>query len=302
MTKHKTCAKINQKNKGQTLTKQEENSVREIIKYRPYREYVGKWTPKQIQTKFREVYNNPFRPWAFVSIGVLSIDMVCDAIWKEMSYNPVRFGDKNPFESNDIECVKRFCYAHQKIPGTDNDIMTDVASQLRYFLYFIGKSNPEFNESGKINGTSILINCDCNRKPDVGYKALSCLVRAIHCISTQNLHDYKSKAFRESIIETVKQRHPDLQRPKKYYNYVVTNKLATQKDSLYAQIIEKTNELSGTNARIKNLNEYDPPADTSMERALLSRQRKELDTLYEQYEQIKMRYEQMISPQYVDEI
>ena len=111
----------------------------------------------------------------------------------EMSYNPMRFGTQNPFTTNDMAAIRFFCNLHRK---PDKDIMSKIASELWFFLRFIEKSNPEFMKDEKINSESILIRCNGNKKANDGYKALACLVHAIHLIASQNLQDYRIKKYR----------------------------------------------------------------------------------------------------------
>ena len=276
--------------------------IHQIIKYDPYREYVGEWSPKKIQNKYREIYENPFRPWAFVSTGRLSSDAIIDAIWNEMSYNPLRFGETSPFIGTDIKAIKKFCKKYKKIDENGGqDVMAKIAYKLSSFVYFIGKSNPEFYSTGAVRGDCVLIKCDFNRRPGDGYKALACLVNIIHLIASQNLQDYKIKAYRKKINDVATTRHPDLQRNRKYFNFAGAARIAKDQESLSREIMQKTSEISDTEMRIKTLSEYEPPADTSTERKLLAQQQSELQTLSERFECAKNQYDRMLFEQNVIE-
>ena len=274
--------------------KKETDAIRTIIKYNPRREYFGEWTPSKLYSVFNSIRQDPFRPLSFVSLGGLSAGMICDALWNEMSYNPLRFGETNPFETNDISAIRKF---HKKYETSDTDTMSKTATELRHFLYFIGQSNPEFYKLGRISGNSILIKCDYNKNSNDGYKALSCLAHAVHYIASQNLQDYKNKTFRQKIVEIATARHPNLQRPWQYLNFVALDRILAHKDYLYSEIMKTTNDILDTTTRIKTLGEYDPPADTSDERALLLRQTADLQNLEEQYAATKQQYNRMITLQ-----
>ena len=278
------------------MAREEIESVKKIIKYNPYREYVGAWSPKKIQLKFREIYDNPFRPLYYVHIGGLSTDMVCDAVWNEMSYNPLRFGLNNPFTTNDIASIKAFCAQYRKIENK-TDTMSKIATELWFFLHFIKKSNPEFVLNEKINGESILIRCNGSKKPNDGYKALACLVHTIHLIASQNLQDYKIKKFREQINDVTLSRHPDLERPYYYFNFIRNKRLSERKNSLLIQINQKIEDISDINIRIQTLNEYDPPVDITKEQILLSQQQSQLQRLEERYAVVNQQYNRMIAMQ-----
>lgn len=282
--------------------KDKKTDIHQIIKYDPYREYVGEWSPKKIQNKYHEIYEHPFRPWSFVSIGRLSSDVIIDAIWNEMSYNQLRFGETNLFNGTDIKAIKKFCKKYNKTDENGNrDITAKIAYKLSSFMYFIGKSNPEFYSTGAVRDDRILIKCDYNRKPSEGYKALACLVNIIHLIASQNLQDYKIKAYRKKINEVASTRHPNLQRNRKYFNFVGATRIANDKESLAREIMQKTTEISDTEMRIKTLSEYEPPVDTSNERKLLSQQQSEFQILSEKFEYVKNQYDRMFSEQNVIE-
>lgn len=277
------------------------DSVRKIIKYNPYRQYVGAWSPKQIQSKFREIYDNPFRPLSFIHVGGLSAEMVCEAIWNEMSYNPLRFGTQNPFTTNDIASIQSFCATYKKDVKT-TDIMSKIATELWFFLHFINKSNPEFMENGKISSANILIRCNNEKKPNDGYKTLACLVHTIHAIASQNLQDYKIVKFREQINDVAISRHPNLQRSRRYPNYIRNQKLVDTKNALYAEILRTTADISDTDSMIKTLNEYEPPVDTTKQQNLLSQQQLYLQKLDQEYIIIKRKYDEMITIQNTNEM
>lgn len=267
-----------------------------IIKYNPYREYVGKWTPKRLHKTFHEIYEDPFRPLVYMEIGKLSIDTICDALWGEMSYNPMRFGTKNPFEFDGIQNIKKFCKKYKQSNNPD-DVMPKIASELGYFLYFIGNANPEFNATGKIETNQILINCDRNRKSGYGYKALACLTKCIHLIATQNLNDYRKKDYRQKIQEMIIARHPNMKRSDKYINIIKIENTQKQTDDLLTAIIDKNSEIMDITTLIKTLGEYEPPVDTSKERAALSKQNQELQILEEKYARTKEQRDNMLAYQ-----
>ena len=286
---------------GAHLENKKIDSVRKIIKYNPYRRYVGIWSPNQIQLKFSEIRDNPFRPLFPVYIGGLSADMVCDAVWNEMSYNPLHFGTQSPFTKNDVASIQSFCKTY-KTNEPESDIMSKIATELWFFLHFINKSNPEFIENGKIKGENILIQLDRDQKPNSGYRALACLVHTMHAIATQNLRDYNKREFREQINTVVISRHPNLQRSRRYPNYTSNQKLADHKNDLYAQIMRTAEEIANTDSMIQTLSEYEPPVDTTEQQNLLSRQQAYLQKLDELYAPVQQLYDEMIAAQNTKEI
>ena len=271
-------------------------AVHSIIKYDPGRNYFGLWSPKRLHTVYREIYNNPFRPLVFMETGKLSAEIICDTLWNEMSYNPLRFGEQNPFEINGASNIKAFVAKYKTGEGFDY-VMQKVAAELDYFLYFIGKSNPEFPKFDEIYSSSVLIDVDRHGKSGYGYKALASLSESIHNIASQNIKDYKIKKYREQINSVVMARHPNLNRSNEPVRFVQIDRAKTQKDYLYNEIATKNSEIMNTNMRINTLNECEPPADTSRETALLARQNQDLQTLEELYASAKNKYDRLISPE-----
>jgi hypothetical protein len=227
--------------------------------------------------------------------------MVCDAVWNEMSYNPLHFGTQSPFTKNDIASIRAFCKTY-KTDDPNSDIMSRIATELYFFLHFINESNPEFMENEKIKGGSILIQLDRNQKPNCGYRALACLVHTIHAIATQNLRDYNKREFREQINDVAISRHPNLQRSRRYPNYIRNQKLVDTKNALYAEILRTTADISDTDSMIKTLNEYEPPVDTTREQNLLSQQQLYLQKLDQEYTIIEQKYDEMITMQNTNEM
>ena len=273
-----------------------QDKVHNILKYDPNRTYFGPWSPKRLHTVYREIYNNPCRPLVFMETGKLSTEIICDTLWNEMSYNPLRFGVQNPFEINGIPNIKEFI-AKYKTNGKADVIMQQVAADLDYFLYSIGKVNPEFRQFGEIFNYTVLINVDRHRKSGDGYKALARLSDSIHDIASQNIKDYKIKKYREQICKIALARHPNLKRSNNQLIFVQIEKTKQQVDCLYNEIINKNNEISSINSRIETFNEYEPPLVTSREHTLLEQQKQELQTLEEQYSFAKNKYDELIAKQ-----
>lgn len=268
--------------------------IHDIIKYNPERNYFGPWSPKRLHRVYREIYTDPFRPLVFMETGHLSAETICDTLWNEMSYNPVRFGEQNPFETTGIPNIKDFCKTHIN-PNDLDEVNSKIACELEYFTYFIGKNNPEFPKFGEIFSCSILINCDKNRKTGYGYKSLACLANCVHYIATQNINDYKIKKYREQINRIVITRHPRLKRSNEFLNFVQIEKAEQNTKYLYDAMLQKNKEILDTTSLIKIFKEYDPPIDTSREQNLLSRQREDLQRLEEQYAFAKNKYDKLIT-------
>ena len=211
--------------------------IHDIIKYNPYREYFGPWSPKYIQDTFQETHKDPFRPLHSIHIGTLSVNTIFDTLWDEMSYNPVRFGETSPFEYDNCFGILHFCTKHKRANG-DNDVMHNIAHELMEFSKNVNRVYREFYEIGELKDNYITIRCDANRRPNDEYKMLACLVHCVHLIASQNLQDYKTKQFRDKIQAVVIQRHPALIRSRRYHNFSALDRIATQSDKMYGSCFE----------------------------------------------------------------
>lgn len=274
--------------------------IHDIIKYNPYREYFGPWSPKYIQDTFQETHKDPFRPLHSIHIGTLSVNTIFDTLWDEMSYNPVRFGETSPFEYDNCFGILHFCTKHKRANG-DNDVMHNIAHELMEFSKNVNRVYREFYEIGELKDNYITIRCDANRRPNDEYKMLACLVHCVHLIASQNLQDYKTKQFRDKIQAVVIQRHPALIRSRRYHNFSALDRIATQSDKIYKEIEQTNNDIMDINIRIKTLNEYDPPADTTHEIMELSKKEQELEQLENQYAKIKQYQSKIVSQQTTNE-
>jgi len=276
--------------------KTKNDSLYEVIRYNPAREYFIGWNPNELHNKYNRVYKDPARPLRFITTGRTLTTTVVDTLWNEMLYNPVRFGTENPFEFDGAINLYRFFEKYPALNDKNNNVMLNISYKLRGFVYFIGNSHPEFYKTGEINDYNMVLKCDSNRKPNDGYMALACLVRCIHLIASQNMKDYQNKNFRTAIQNAVKQRHQNKARPDWCMNFVTLNRLEQEKNDLYQEILKKSNEITDTKTRIQNLSEYEPPVDTSKERALLSHQNSELQKLEQKYDNAKNQYSKMLCP------
>ena len=268
----------------------------EVIKYNPAREYIEGWTPNNLHNKYNRARKDPTRPILFIQTGKLSATMITDAIWNEMLYNPIRFGEKNPFEHDGKTSIATFLAKHPSFNDKNENVLFNISYKLRGFLHFIGEIYPEFYTKDEINDYSIMIKCNSNNKVNDGYMALACLIRCVRLVAQQNMKDYKNKRYREQIQQVIKQRHPDMVRSNQYFNFVAIDRIKQQKNNLREQINYKNSEIYDTSVRIKTLNEYDPPVDTTAERNLLTKQTADLQKLEEKFAYIAKQYEQMITP------
>jgi len=252
--------------------KNNDKKIREIIKYNSARNYFGTWTPKSLHAVYRDIRENPLNyEVSFSASGLLEMD-ICDVLWNEMSLNPVRFGATSPFEFDGQPNIKMFCQQYRNAQET---ILSNISTNLDSFVSFM--------KQGAVTNGYVIIRCDANTgKTNSGYRMLAKLVRIIHDICIQNLADYnKSKKYRTEITKIATKRYPKLVRPDFRVNFSKIDREKPEYEQIQQEIIQKNSEINDISMRIKNLSEYDPPADTSAEKLLLSQKYQELQQLDE---------------------
>ena len=94
-------------------TRQKIFSKREVVKYSANRAYFGKMTGAGLAKayglfKHTQDWDKPVTS-ATVLVGKIDGGVICRALWNEMSYNPLRFGNVSPFLYKGKEDIYHFC-------------------------------------------------------------------------------------------------------------------------------------------------------------------------------------------------
>ena len=138
------------KSQTKPFSRHEEKLIREVIKYNASRKYFGNWTPHELN----ESYQNAPRD---LQIGILSIDDICNALWHEMSYNPVRFGYTSPFVFNGKNSLKDFIDSRLDLANNGFETLSVIQTYLSRFWRFATKLYPDFEEKGYAKTNSVWI-------------------------------------------------------------------------------------------------------------------------------------------------
>lgn len=283
------------------------HTINDIIKYNTSRQYFGCWTPKQLHEAYNQGRNSDISRTSTLKTGVISVDDICDALWNEMSYNPMRFGTQSPFIFDGKNSIRKFCDAQKGfIPNTKPNLtiqekiseetkifLVKLASILEDFLALMDMYDKSFSANGFTSTDYIAVGLQYDSEhSNIGYKLLAKLIFCIHEICKQNLSDYTHKSLglhREMLKVILEQRHRDFIRPIKLPNYRKINYLQQQQQSLGNKISSKENEISETEMRINTYEDYfeDAPVDISCEENLLIKQNHELELLEDEYQNIQ---------------
>lgn len=266
----------------------------EIIKYNPARMYFGNWTPRQIHEIYNEKKDGDFNDrTSLLTTGIITEDDICDTLWNEMSYNPVRFGTKSPFIFNGKNSIKQFCKKYSVCNSEDKTMLflQKLAFALNDFTFYMDAYEPTFSKTGHTQSPTMNVGL----QPDIlvsnlEYKVLSKLVACIHLVCSQNGLDYtRSKKHHIAMNEIIMKRHPNLVRPSKIPNYSKLNSMQAQSQEIQSRITHQESIILETQMRINVLEEFDSPADTSREHNALESQQAELERLEREYQDIQNR-------------
>lgn len=189
--------------------------VRGIISYSTSIPYFDKMTPAALHDAYGQIktsssWDSP-KHSVTIRIGDIDGDVICNALWKEMSLNPVRFGMVSPFVFNGKNDIYRFCKTNIADTSTPQGKLLDG---IRHNLIAYMTLNKTDNNSWRdhmltMSGGTINIFLGADGSPNKQYKMLAKLNACVHAIASQNLKDFRLKRFREGIVAAVSARYPN---------------------------------------------------------------------------------------------
>ena len=260
------------------------NDVRNILKYNRLYRYFGDWAPKQLHDAYEIVLRSMGHPSFTIETGKISVDDVCNTLWNEMSYNPLRFGKKSPFVFRGVNSLDQFCNTYDpSIKDMETvTLLSELRQKLKTFLALMYQYDPSFQQTGVSKESKMKIKMlEYSTDANTEYKILACLVACIHAICQQNVKDYDTKpsAYRAIMAEVCAEKHPTGERKINDVSLAKINSLKQQQRELLQQISDKNEEIAQTQIRKDTLSGYEIPMDTSRERALLKTQESALKSL-----------------------
>lgn len=277
------------------MNKPEINKIRKVLKYNTSRQYFGQWMPIEIHEKYDQAIKNP-ESQSSIYTGQISMNDICDALWNEMSYNPVRFGTKNPFIFNGVKDPVIFAlkYSDEKYK-TKNETFFKIATLLKDKIYILARIEPMFSAVGHTQNNIFQINNTTGYKINPMYYVLSNLAKSIHVVASQNLIDFKtSKQHRIEIIRVVKERHPNIIRPIKNVNYTEMKNQSEFLKKLNIALINKQTQIDSTNLSIESLREFEQPGDTTGFEIRLNQQQRQYANIEHIYAKHESEYNKLL--------
>ena len=193
-------------------TKQKIFSIRDLLKYSAQRAYFGKLTGAGLADayglfKHSQDWDKPITS-AKVSVGKIDGSVICGALWNEMSYNPVRFGKVSPFMYKGKEDIYHFCRCSvpETFPGFQ--VIEKIRHKMIDFLMLNGRAKGEWHDVINTQNGTVTINFIDGHSDD-NYKALTKLREMIRIVVSQNLEDFKHKAYRMQMLTVINKKHPN---------------------------------------------------------------------------------------------
>lgn len=193
--------------------------IKRVLEYNPNRPYIGAMTASALhdayaQARVSQTWDTP-RSYVDVKIGTINGDVICRALWNEMSYNPVRFGSVSPFEFGGRNSIYRFCRTRPDETADNFEKLMEVRHHLIEFMTLNADVRGAWNDVIYAPGGTIPVGITEEGYSDRAYKMLAELRAGVKAIARQNVADFKRKRgpYRSEIIRVVNLRHPDGVRP-----------------------------------------------------------------------------------------
>ncbi len=214
--------------------------LKQIIQYSAKRMYFSNWEPKTLDDIYRTT-SVSLKP-ENMYIGGTTNDTICNALWYEMSYNPVRFGTVSPFQINNKNDIIYFNDTYRKnlsrnTTGLLPDEIITLTWQINCFVNNLHKSGlyNTFVKTGTLPQYLSILGADTN------YHVISSLRRAIHAIAKQNYTDLQDPDYQEQIFYVATRRHPTGKRSDISYMAINTEFSIKQSLSDKSDIKEQNN-------------------------------------------------------------
>lgn len=308
------------------ISLEQKKRIKEVIKYNVSRRYFIYWAPRDLYNCYSTLFHDRSINSIKFGLGNLSVDKVCNVLWTEMSYNPVRFGTQSPFEINGKNSLQYFCNMEIDENLKSAKTLLKVQNSLKEFYRIACDQDKNFDKTNRFKNTFVEIriydhaipqnplrNYMKKPAPNIGYKMLTELIHCIHTITSQNLADLNRKTYFEPMFDVVLNRHPNLSRGTNFIDFTTSNsnqkepvdlqlqikKYLKQQSKLEKTIAKKIEDMYITQARIDDLNNLENPGDTRAEQACLEKQNEIMKFLEEKLSNIKHKIATIQNLQYV---
>jgi hypothetical protein len=192
-----------EQNAGGKMSKQQDSVVKNILSFSASKPYFGRLSSSDLNDAWHQIaksakWDNPIES---VEIKTGSIDMgvISDSLAKEMSYNPLRWGE-SPIVGRDLFrfCLDRVVHDAELAP---------VKSNLKQFFDLTANSSRQWIDYDISSDGYLKIERNCEGHPNKNYKKLRLLFNCVKIIAKRNVNDFfdKKKPYRNEIISCLEQ-------------------------------------------------------------------------------------------------
>lgn len=180
-----------------------------IVKYNAARPYFGQLTGEALTRAKQWLVEHEYGSMVSLHIGDINGDVICNALWRQLSYNPLRFGDVSPFVYDGRNNLYRFA-RQGAVVDVDSDaqgVLARLQAKVRYFMTLNAAANRQWRDTLETdNGVVRLV--DATSAPCRAMGALQDCVRTI--IAPQNGSDLRgSVRYRREILARLQALYPE---------------------------------------------------------------------------------------------
>ncbi|MGI5846105.1 MAG: hypothetical protein ACOX7D_02905 [Alphaproteobacteria bacterium] len=182
-----------------------EKIAKDLLRFNVKQEYFGNISSDKLNNAWKLIktsatWGEPITE-VNIHVGYINSTIIFNSLWEQMSYNPVRWGDKNPFGDKGII---NFC---EKVKIYNSEIIP-IKHNLQNFLYLNAKPNGQWHEEILTNvDRTLTISRNKEGKPNNNYWKIRVLLNCIKLITGQNVKDFNNKKgpYRNDIINKLSQ-------------------------------------------------------------------------------------------------
>ena len=94
--------------RGGKVIPKSQDKLRSFLKYSAQRAYFGELTGDALSRLYQRLDRCEYGTPVTIKIGKINGDVICRALWREMSFNPGYFGTVSPFVFNGVNNIFMF--------------------------------------------------------------------------------------------------------------------------------------------------------------------------------------------------